>query len=56
MRLFLVVIALFATFLVRTGWAQGNPSAPQGISIKGEVLEVMDVDAFTYLRDAVKPQ
>ena len=31
MRLFLVVIALFATFLVRTGWAQGNPSAPQGI-------------------------
>jgi len=50
MRLLLAVIAVFATSLVSTAWAQGNPSAPQGISIHGEVLEVMDVDAFTYLR------
>ena len=50
MKLLLAVIALLATFLVSTGWAQGNPSASQGTSIKGEVLEAMDVDAFTYLR------
>jgi hypothetical protein len=50
MRLLLAVIAVFATTLVSTSWAQGNPSAPQGTSIKGEVLEVLDVDAFTYLR------
>ena len=50
MRLLLAVIALLATFLVSAGWAQGNPSAPQGTSVRGEVLEVMDVDAFTYLR------
>jgi len=50
MRLLLAVIAIFATTLVSTSWAQGNPSAPRGTSIKGEVLEVMNADAFTYLR------
>lgn len=50
MRLLLAVIAVFAMSLFSTAWAQSNSSAPQGTTIKGEVLEVMDVDAFTYLR------
>ena len=50
MRPLLVVSAVFAIALVSTGWAQGNPSGPQSTSINGEVLEVMDAEAFTYLR------
>jgi hypothetical protein len=45
-----LLLALLATLLVGTGWAAGDPSAPRGASIKGEVLEVRDVDAYTYLR------
>ena len=50
MRLFLIVLAALATCFVSPSWAQGKPSASQGISITGEVLEVKDVDAYTYLR------
>ena len=50
MKRLLVMVAVLATFLAGDDWAQGNPSAPQGASVKGEVLEVMDVDAYTYLR------
>jgi hypothetical protein len=45
-----LLIAVFATVLISTGWAADVPSAPQGPSIKGEVLEVKDVDSYTYLR------
>lgn len=47
MRPLFVVIALF---LANLAWAAGDPAAPQMQSIKGEVLEVKDVDAYTYLR------
>ena len=45
-----VLLALLATLLIGTGWAAGEANAPRGASIKGEVLEVRDVDAYTYLR------
>ena len=45
-----VLLALLATLLISTGWAAGEANAPRGASIKGEVLEVRDVDAYTYLR------
>lgn len=45
-----LLLAVFAALLVSTGWAAGTSSAPQSASIKGEVLEVKDVDAYTYLR------
>jgi len=47
MRLLLAVIA---TILVGTCWAAGNPPATQSASLRGEVLEVRDVDPYTYLR------
>ena len=45
-----ILLALLATLLIGTGWAAGEANAPRGASIKGEVLEVRDVDAYTYLR------
>jgi hypothetical protein len=45
-----VLLALLATLLIGTGWAAGEANAPRGASMKGEVLEVRDVDAYTYLR------
>jgi DNA/RNA endonuclease YhcR with UshA esterase domain len=45
-----ILLALLATLLIGTGWAAGETNAPRGASIKGEVLEVRDVDAYTYLR------
>lgn len=47
MRLLFAVIALLLATLAS---AAGDPPAPQMQSIKGEVLEVKDVDAYTYLR------
>lgn len=47
MRLLLVA---FAALLVTAGWAAGTPPAPQGRVFKGQVLEVKDVDAYSYLR------
>jgi len=50
MKRLLVMVAVVATFLLGGASAQGNPSATKGASINGEVLEVKDVDAYTYLR------
>jgi hypothetical protein len=47
MRLLFAVVAML---VVGGSWAAGSPSAPQGASIKGEVLEAIDVDPYTYLR------
>jgi hypothetical protein len=47
MRLLLAVMAML---LVNTGWAAGDPPAAQGQTVQGEVLEVKEVDAYTYLR------
>jgi hypothetical protein len=47
MRIFVaVILALLACI----GWAAETPPAPQPASVKGEVLEVKDVDTYTYLR------
>jgi hypothetical protein len=45
-----ILLALLATLLIGTVWAAGEASAPRGTSISGKVLEVRDVDAYTYLR------
>ena len=45
-----LLLAVLATLFFGAGWAAENPAAPPGPSIKGEVLEVKDVDAYTYLR------
>ena len=44
-----LLIALAATFAAHVAWAAGvtSPAVP---SMKGEVLEVKDVDVYTYLR------
>lgn len=47
MKLFLAVIA---TLLLGTGWAAGNPAAAQNRTVRGEVLEIREVDAYSYLR------
>ncbi|TAN56380.1 MAG: nucleotide-binding protein [Betaproteobacteria bacterium] len=47
MRLLLVA---FAMLLLSAGWAAGTPPAAQGRVFKGQVLEVKDVDAYSYLR------
>jgi hypothetical protein len=45
-----LLATVFVTLLVSTGWAAGTPAAPQLTSVDGTVLEVKDVDAYTYLR------
>jgi hypothetical protein len=45
-----LLLAVLATLVVSIGWAAGNPAAPQSASVQGEVIEVQDVDAYTYLR------
>jgi hypothetical protein len=45
-----LLLAVLASILVGTSWAAGNPPASPGASLTGEVLEVKDVDAYTYLR------
>jgi hypothetical protein len=45
-----LVLALLATLFVGAAVAAGSTAVPQGPSIKGEVLETRDVDAYTYLR------
>jgi hypothetical protein len=47
MKLFVTV---FVALLSCPGWAADNPPPVQSSSLKGEVLEVKDVDAYTYLR------
>ncbi len=45
-----VLLAVLATFLLHAAWAADRPAAPQKPSVRGEVLEVKDVDVYTYLR------
>ena len=45
-----LLVAVFVTLLACSGWAADTPPLPQPASIKGEVLEVKDVDTYTYLR------
>lgn len=45
-----LLLAAIATLVFNVGWAAGNPSALEGRSVKGEVLELRDVDAYSYLR------
>src|SRR4051794_2646937 len=43
-------LALLAALFVSTGWAADRPGPPADATLSGEVLEVKDVDAYTYLR------
>jgi hypothetical protein len=45
-----LLLAVMATLLVNIGWAAGDSAAAQGQTVRGEVLEVREVDAYTYLR------
>jgi hypothetical protein len=45
-----LLTAILATFLIGTGGFAEDAAAQQGASIRGEVLEVRDVDTYTYLR------
>ena len=45
-----LLLAVMTTLLVNIGWAAGEAAAAQGQTVKGEVLEAKDVDAYTYLR------
>jgi len=44
------LLAVLATLILHAAWAADNPAGPQKPSVRGEVLEVKDVDAYTYLR------
>src|ERR1700750_3316865 len=44
------LFALLAALLVSAAWAAGHPPIPANSTVSGEVLEVKDVDAYTYLR------
>src|SRR3990172_9161127 len=45
-----LLLAVTTTLLVNIGWAAGEAAAAQGQTVKGEVLEAKEVDAYTYLR------
>ena len=45
-----LLIALVASFSFQLAWAAADATAPAMPAVKGEVLEVMDVDIYTYLR------
>lgn len=47
MKLFLAILLVLG---VSVGWAAENPASPQLVTIKGKVLEVKDVESYTYLR------
>jgi hypothetical protein len=47
MKLFLAVLV---TLGISAGWAAEKPAPAQGASVKGTVLEVKDVENYTYLR------
>jgi hypothetical protein len=46
----LLLPAVLAALFAGVVGAQTNPPAGQDVSLKGEVLEVLDVDSYTYLR------
>lgn len=45
-----LLLAVMTTLLVNIGWAAAGSPAAQGQTVKGEVLEVKEVDAYNYLR------
>jgi hypothetical protein len=45
-----LLLAVMATLLLNIGWAAGDSAAAQGQTVTGEVLEIKEVDAYTYLR------
>ncbi len=45
-----LLIALIASVVTQTAWAAADVAVPGPPTLKGEVLEVLDVDAYTYLR------
>lgn len=45
-----VFFAIFLMLYSNVGWCAGASVSPQMVSIKGEVLEVKDVENYTYLR------
>lgn len=47
-----LLFAVIATLFLHAAWAAANPpaAAPPGRSFKGEVLEIKEVDPYTYLR------
>jgi hypothetical protein len=45
-----LLVALAALLAAHAAWAAGDASPPAAPSVKGEVLEVLDTDAFTYMR------
>lgn len=47
MKLFLAIVVMLCASL---GWAAEKPAPPQTSSISGKVLEVKDVESYTYLR------
>ncbi len=45
-----LLIALVATLVAQVAWAAGEASPPAVPTVRGEVLEVRNVDPYTYLR------
>ncbi|HUN68400.1 MAG TPA: nucleotide-binding protein [Burkholderiales bacterium] len=45
-----LLLAAIAAFLLNATCAAGDPAAAQAQPLKGEVLEVKEMDAYTYLR------
>jgi len=43
-------VALAAVLALQGAWAAGEAPAPKASALQGKVLEVKDVDAYTYLR------
>jgi hypothetical protein len=44
------LLAILVMFGISIGWAAEKPALPQTASITGKVLEVKDVESYTYLR------
>lgn len=45
-----MLLAILVMLSVSTGWAAENPASQQMVTIKGKVLEVKDVESYSYLR------
>ena len=44
-----LLVAVLVMLVISVGWAAEKPAPAQSASIKGKVLEVKDVDSYTYL-------
>jgi len=45
-----LLVALASLLAVHAAWAAGDAAPPVAPPVRGEVLEVLDTDAFTYMR------